>query len=82
MKFTNWQLVAILGVLMAAIVCTYRFAQPEVALVTSMATTLFSALFIEREKPAPAPINNLVVLPKADPPAPAPEAAPKDGGAS
>ena len=47
MKFSSWQLVAILAILLAAIVCAHLFAPGATAVVVSMATTLFAALFVQ-----------------------------------
>ena len=49
MKFSNWQLVAILAILLAAIVLAHVFAPGATSTVVGMATTLFAALFVQRE---------------------------------
>ncbi len=49
MKFTTWQLVVILAILVAGIVCANVFAPGSVATVTAMATTLFAALFVTHD---------------------------------
>lgn len=50
MTFNSWQLVAILAILLAAIVGAHVFAPGATSIVVSMATTLFAALFVQREK--------------------------------
>lgn len=52
MKFTTWQLVAILAILFGAIICAAVFAPGMSATVVAMATTLFAALFVSHEKSA------------------------------
>ena len=47
MKFTPWQLVAVLAILFAAILLANVYAPGAVATVVSMATTVFAALFVE-----------------------------------
>lgn len=49
MKFSAWQMVAILAILFAAIICAHLFAPGATATVVSMVTTLFAALFLQRE---------------------------------
>jgi hypothetical protein len=46
MKFTPWQLVAVLAILLTAIIVANRYAPGAVATVVSMATTVFAALFV------------------------------------
>lgn len=48
MKFTPWQLVAVLAILLAAIILAHVFAPGAAATVVSMATTVFAALFVNR----------------------------------
>lgn len=57
MKFSTWQLVAILAILMAAIVCAHIFAPGAAPTVIGMATTLFAALFVSHDKGDPPPPN-------------------------
>lgn len=51
MKFTTWQLVAILAIMFAALICVHLFAPTEAATVVSMVTVLFSSLFVQRATP-------------------------------
>ncbi len=53
MSFSNWQLVAILAILLAAIVCAQIFAPGAASTVVGMATTLFAALFVQRDRAKP-----------------------------
>lgn len=53
MKLTNWQLIAALAVLFAAIIGAHIFAPGATAIVVSMATTAFGALFLNRKDPPP-----------------------------
>lgn len=52
MKFTSWQLVVILALLLAAVIVAHVWAPGAVALVASAATTIIGTLFVQR---APAP---------------------------
>ncbi len=62
MKFSPWQLVCILLVLLAAVICAHMFAPGSTATIVSMATTLFAALFVQRAPSAPAPGENFKVI--------------------
>lgn len=55
MKFSSWQLVVILGILIAGIVCAHVFAPGAVAVVVPIATTIFAALFVNKKDPEAEP---------------------------
>src|SRR5262249_32435418 len=46
MKFTPWQRVAVLAILLAAIIVANMYVPGAVATLVSMATTVFAALFV------------------------------------
>jgi hypothetical protein len=48
MKFTPWQLVAVIAILLAAVIVANIYAPGAAATVVSMATTIFGALFVNR----------------------------------
>jgi len=48
MRFTPWQMVAVLAILLAAIILAHVFAPGAVGTIVSMATTIFAALFVQR----------------------------------
>lgn len=52
MKFTNVEMVAILAILVAGVILSNVYAPGAVATVTAMSTTLFAALFVNREHKA------------------------------
>ncbi|WP_146654434.1 hypothetical protein [Labilithrix luteola] len=49
MKLTAWQMVAVLAILFAAIICANVFAPGVSAVVVSMATTALGALVLQRD---------------------------------
>ena len=59
MKFTPWQLVTVLAILLAAVILANVFAPGAVATVVSMATTVIGALFVNRHDgdPPAGPTN-------------------------
>ncbi|MBX3218930.1 MAG: hypothetical protein KF795_00340 [Labilithrix sp.] len=55
MKFSPWQLVAVLAILFAAIILAHVFTPGAAATIVSMATTVFAALFVHRDGGGPPP---------------------------
>lgn len=73
MKFTAWQLVAVIAILLTAVIVANIYAPGAAATVVSMATTVFAALFVNRsdgdggDGPPPGSPPALRVLPGGAP---------------
>ncbi len=48
MKFDNWQLIALLGVMFTGVITVHIWAPSAAALIVSMVSILFSAYYVER----------------------------------
>lgn len=49
-KFTNWQLVAIVAIMFAAIICARMFAPGDAPTVLGMVSALFGTLFLGKKE--------------------------------